>query len=285
MPPGSDPQPRRRHDHWQDHARNWSSLGPPLRPSPDDVRIVEEAVRERWPAGEAGPRTLLLGVTPEIAGCRWPQATRLVALDRSRAIIDALWPAPTAPAGASAVCGDWQAMPLDAARFDVVVGDGCYNSMQFPDGARTLGREVERVLGPAGILIIRVFLRPERPETLDDIARDLRRDAIEGIHALKWRVAAAIHGTTEEGVRLADIWNAWQGLLPLTVEQGARRGWRPGEFATLDAYRGLATRCCFPTIDDFRRTAAETFDEVRCAMGHYELAERCPTFVLARRGS
>src|SRR5262245_43267014 len=178
MAPGADSTPRR-HDHWRDHARNWSNLGPPLRPTPDDVRIVEEAVRRRWPAGAGGPRALLLGVTPEIAGCRWPDSTRLVALDRSHPIIEALWPPPAAPRGAAVLCGDWLTMPLDSARFDIVVGDGCYNTMTFPAEARSLGREVERVLAPAGFFVIRAFLRPSSPETLDDIARDLARDAVE----------------------------------------------------------------------------------------------------------
>lgn len=268
-----------RQDHWRHHAGNWANLGPPLRPSPEDVRIVEQAI----PAQGAAPlRALLLGVTPEIAGCRWPPGTCLLSVDRSRPMIEMLWPAPGAPADAWAICAEWRAMPLGSGAVDVAVGDGCYNVFDFPASADAFGAEIERVLSPGGIFIVRVFLRPDRKETLEDIARDLEGDAVGSLHALKWRIAGAIHGSTEEGVALSDIWEAWQRLRPLARKQGARWGWRPGEFATLEAYRGASARYCFPTIGNFRALVSRRFEERASATGSYELAERCVTFILAK---
>src|SRR5262249_33618816 len=155
--------------------------------SPDDVAIVEGAVADWRSRSEAPPRALLLGVTPEIAGCRWPAGTRLVAIDRSRIMIDTLWPAPATPRLATAVCADWLSMPFGAAALDVVVGDGCYVCLAFPDAALALGEEVDRILAAGGIYVMRVFLRPDRAEPLDDIARDLVEGRIGSVHALKWR--------------------------------------------------------------------------------------------------
>ena len=281
--PEHDPPPG--HDHWQDHARNWSYFGPPLRPHPDDVRIFEQAILGCERATGSALRAVLLGVTRELAGCRWPQGTRLVAVDRSPAMIHALWPGPGTPADARVICGDWRAMPLGDHDADVVVGDGCYAIFPFPDGFFDLSREVRRVLRPGGLFVIRVYLRPDRAETVGDIARDLEEGRIGNVHAMKWRLAAALHGSTEEGGRLADIWEAWRGLRPLAERLGPRPGWLPEQLATVEAYRGVDTRYWFPTMQDFRSVASRDFDERLCATGRYELAERCPIFVLAKRAS
>jgi SAM-dependent methyltransferase len=275
-------------DHWPENARSWSSLGPPLRPSPDDTRIVEAAISQ-WHQrnAAAAPRALLLGATPEIAACDWPAGTRLVAMDRNSAVIAMLWPAPGTPAGALAICADWRAMPLDTATVDIVVGDGCHVCARFPDEALAINREVHRILRPGGMVVIRVFLRPDSRESLADIRHDLENGAVGSIHALKWRIAAALHDSTAEGVRLADIWSAWDELRPLAEREAERRewrpGWQPGELATLDIHRGLETRFCMPKLGDFRATICDLFFERHSAIGGYELADRCRTFVLEKR--
>jgi len=233
------------------------------------------------------PRALLLGATPELAACDWPAGTRLAAMDRNPAVITMLWPAPGTPAGAVAICADWRAMPLAPTTVDMVVGDGCHVCARFPDEGLAINREIHRVLRADGMLVIRVFLRPDSRESLGDIRHDLENGAVGSIHALKWRIAAALHDSTPEGVRLADIWSAWQTMKPLAEREAARRawgqGWRPGELATLEIHRGLETRFCMPTLGDFRATVADLFFERHSAIGGYELAERCRTFVLEKR--
>jgi len=280
--------PARGADHWPQNARSWSNLGPPLRPSPDDTRIVEAAISQWKRRHEApAPRALLLGATPELASCDWPAGTRLAAIDRNPAVIAMLWPAPGGPADAVAICADWRAMPLAPTTVDMVVGDGCHVCARFPDEGLAINREIHRVLHPDGMLVIRVFLRPDSGESLDDIRHDLENGAVGSIHALKWRIAAALHDSTAEGVRLADIWSAWQAMRSLAEREAERRewcpGWRPGELATLEIHRGLQTRFCMPTLGDFRASFADLFHERHSAIGGYELADRCRTFVLDKR--
>ena len=55
-------------DHFASIVPQWSHLGPPLRPSPDDTAEVQRVVADLG----AGARAVVLGLTPEIVGCQWP---------------------------------------------------------------------------------------------------------------------------------------------------------------------------------------------------------------------
>ena len=84
---------------WAKVARNWKLLGPPLRPSQEDVRFSEEAVGA-WRGQGAPPRVLLLGVTPELYALPWREGTDFLAVDRTMEAIEAVWPGPRTPSGA-----------------------------------------------------------------------------------------------------------------------------------------------------------------------------------------
>ena len=113
----------RQPDHWNEHARQWSLIGPPLRPAAEDIRLLEAAVQDwRSCTAVAAPRALLCGVTPEIARMRWPAGTRLIAVDHSRPMIAGVWPAAQVPG--VAVCGDWLALPFPFPRL-MQAANGC----------------------------------------------------------------------------------------------------------------------------------------------------------------
>jgi hypothetical protein len=56
---------------WSVYARQWDLLGPPLRPSAEDTRIVDAELAAWTSVHRRAPRALLLGVTPELAGAAW----------------------------------------------------------------------------------------------------------------------------------------------------------------------------------------------------------------------
>jgi SAM-dependent methyltransferase len=149
---------------WQRNARQWSRIGPPLRPSADDL-VALSGVLAAWQAARPGRalEAALLGVTPEIAGAPWPQGTRLVALDHSVAMIRTVWAGAAArPAAAFAVCADWRRLPISAGRFDVMAGDGAFNVLgSYADYDAVLGA-LRAALDPAGRLVLRFFMRPDR---------------------------------------------------------------------------------------------------------------------------
>ncbi|BBK30701.1 methyltransferase family protein [Stella humosa] len=264
---------------WGKASRQWSSVGSPLRPCAEDVAFTEAAIDRQFGQTGRPPAAVLLGVTPELAACRWPAGTRLTAVDNSRAMIDALWPAPGVPDGAAVLCADWRGMPLAAGSIDIAVGDGCFSAAPFPD-AGTICREIRRVLRPGGLLSIRLFTRPERPETVDGLREAIAAGTVGNVHALKWRVAALVQPRIEAGARLGDIWDLFQQLAPAIAPFAGQPGWRADELATLDRYRDNDLRFYFPTLEEFRAVSAPWLEEVGRGHGTYPLAERCPTLLL-----
>jgi SAM-dependent methyltransferase len=273
----SGPAPR---DHFAKLAARWSHFGPPLRPSPDDTAVVQRAVSGLGTAAHA----VVLGLTPEIIGCDWPADVRLSAVDHSPKMIEALWPPAKGPANSEVILGDWCAMPFVPGTIDLVAGDGCYVLLAHPQGYDSLTRAVCGVLRAGGRFVIRVFLRPDRPESVADIARAFAAGAVGSVHALKLRLLAALHGASGAGSRLDDVWQAWKSMPPLPATFAGVRGWTAEEVSGIDSYRAMQARYYLPTLAEFRQSVAAYFDENECTFGRHELGDRCPTLVLARRG-
>ena len=265
-------------DHFTRIAASWSHFGPPLRPSPDETAIVQRAVARL----DAGARVVVLGLTPEIIGCEWPAGVKLSAVDHSPKMMEALWPPERGPANSEAILADWCDMPIATGAVDLVAGDGCYVLLQFPVGYEALTQSVSRALKPGGSYVIRVFLRPDQPESVADIARAVGTGNVGSVHALKLRLLAALHGASGEGSRLDDVWQAWETMPPLPVALAGVRGWTAEEITGIDSYRGMAARYFLPTLREFRQSVGAQLREVECAFGADELGERCPTFVLTR---
>jgi SAM-dependent methyltransferase len=266
-------------DHFARIAASWSHFGPPLRPSPDDTAAMQRVVSGL----DAGASAIVLGLTPEIIGCDWPANVHLSAVDHSPKMIEALWPPQRGPANARVVLADWCAMPIEPGTIDLVAGDGCYVLLGYPHGYEELTRAVWRALRPRGRFVIRVFLRPERAESVADIARDFAAGEIGSVHALKLRLLAALHGASGEGSRLDDVWQAWKALPPLSESRAGTRGWTAQEITSIESYRAMEARYFLPTLAEFRQRAAICFDEIECSFGRHELGDRCPTLVLVRR--
>jgi len=265
-------------DHWNQHARQWSLIGPPLRPATQDVRLLETELHA-WQArtGTGTPHALLCGVTPEIAAMQWPPGTWLTAIDHSRPMIAGVWPGARAPG--AAVCGNWLALPLPAASQDILVGDGCYTLLVGRAAYAAFSAELRRVAAGDALLLMRYFLRPERSEAPGRVVDDLWQGRIGNFHVFKWRLAMALHGSLEEGVRLGDIWNAWQEAVPDPVRLAAQLGWRVEVVNTIANYRDVDTRYSFPTLEEARALAGE-FEIVSTHVPDYELGTRCPTLVM-----
>ncbi|MBS1217653.1 MAG: hypothetical protein H6R21_786 [Proteobacteria bacterium] len=265
-------------DHWNAHARQWHLIGAPLRPAPEDIRLLEAEVHG-WHARTtvAVPRALLCGATPEIARMRWPARTWLTAIDHSRPMIAGVWPVAEAPG--AAVCGDWLALPLAAASQHLLIGDGCYSLLVGRARYAAFAAELRRVATRNALLAMRYFLRPECPEPVSHVVDDLWQKRIGSFHAFKWRLAMALHGTLEQGVRLGDIWRAWQQAVPDPARLAAHLGWPVEVINTIHNYRNVDTRYSFPTLAEARDHAGG-FELVATHWPAYELGERCPTMIM-----
>lgn len=266
-------------DHFSQIVPKWSQFGPPLRPWPDDSAVVQRAASGL----AAGARVVVLGLTPEIVACDWPDGVKLSAVDHSPAMIGQLWPPAKGPANSNVILADWRAMPIESGTVDLVAGDGCYVLQTWPDGYAALTREVCRVLRPGGRYVIRVFLRPAVAESIADIADAFSAASIGSVHAIKLRLLAAVHGINGVGSRLDDVWRAWKSMPARPQALAGQRGWTPEEIVGIESYAGMDARYYLPTLDEFRRSLGPGLQELECAFGRNELAERCPTLVLARR--
>ena len=273
--PAKAAKKRKLTNHWERHAVQWNSLGPPLRPAPDDIDVLRRLVAEGCNAAKGtGPRSLLLGVTPEIATMQWPDGTRLLAVDQCLGMIHNVWPS---PADSAAICAVWKTLPLRDGMFDVVTGDGAFTLLDHPEADHVVVEELRRVLRDDGLFVARLFVRPEVPEPTGQVFDDLRAGRIGNFHAFKWRLAMSLHGDLATGVRLDDIWKAWNDAVPAPGELAKTLGWPLDVVRTIEAYRGVATRYTFPTLAESIEVFAPCFERMAVHVPDYELGDRCPT--------
>jgi SAM-dependent methyltransferase len=242
--------------------------------------VVERVAAGLAQESHAAPLTVvLLGVTPETAGCRWPPATRLRAFDGSPEMIRRLWPAPGTPADADAEVGDWSALPLGDGAIDLVAADNSLCVVYWPEPARRVLAEVRRILRPSGRFVMRHPVLPDRAETIDDILADLDAGRIATPGVAKARMWAVLQRPGWQGMRSQELRDLWWELFPEPERIAARFGWRPEVFAmerTVAASRvtTVVSRArLYDFIDPFFRVVEE-------AIGGYQLAERFPTLVL-----
>jgi SAM-dependent methyltransferase len=264
---------------WPRLSRHWSHVGPPLRPSAEDVAFANSVLADLAAQLERPVTSILLGVTPELAAML--AHTRTFEIDHSIEMI--AWAAAecTQPL-ASAVVADWNAMPVRGDVADFVVGDGCYSTAEYPEGYRQLSSEVARVLRPGGRFVIRLFVTPETGETPEAVIDDLKNCRIGSCDVLRWRLNMALQESTTAGARLGDTFAYWQGTGLTSFVTGVL-GWPSAVVDVIEAYRDMETRYTFPTLAQARGVLTEHFCETDCLVPHYELGERCPTLVLERR--
>jgi SAM-dependent methyltransferase len=269
---------------WDRHARRWSNLGPPLRPSPQDVEIMQRAVAEHCAAaGRTSTDAVLLGVTPEIVKMQWPRATRLRAFDRNPSMIQHVWPG-NPEIEAVAACAIWSSLPVADASADVLLGDASFSNVHYPKGFKQMAEEIRRVLRRGGLFCSRFFAAPAQREPVETVFDDLVHGRIGNFHIFKLRLAAALHDDVRDGVCLGDIWEVWNKAFPDPEALAQKLGWPVETVRTIDSYRSLEARYAFPTVEEIRAVFGEDFTEAACILPDYELGDRSPIMLLVPRG-
>ncbi len=228
--------------------------------------------------GRSTGRTLLLGVTPELASL----PGELIALDNNAAMISALWLGERV--GHHAVLGDWLDMPFESEYFDNIIGDGSTVLLSYPLHYHRLFEQLVRVIRPGGKVMIRFFLRPEKFETCADVCAEAMNGNINGFHAFKWRLSMAV--AAEGGgpeISVSDTWRAFDRLLPDRDRLAEVTGWTMEDIETIDFYRDSGARYSYPTLSELRGTLPQQLRETGIEYGTYELAECCPTLIMESR--
>jgi hypothetical protein len=267
--------------HWHKIAQQWAQLGPPLRPSPEDVSFYTKTL-ERWMQdSKVPPRALVLGGTIEIYHLPWPSGTHLLALDRTVEIINAVWPGPRN----TALCGDWKAMPLGSNSRDIAFCDGGITSLAYPHEPRAMIESLERVLAPDGVCAFRLYTPAAKQESPDAVLADLVHGRIANLNLLKLRLGMAMQKNVCEGVQLHDIWNMINAAVPDFEALSSRIGWKLQPLTAINAYRNSRVRFYFPTVAQVlelfeERNGAFKLEEIHHST--YPLGERCPMVAFRR---
>ena len=266
--------------YWSSLAHSYATMGPPLRPSSEDVRHMQEKVAA-WAAAHANRalNALLLGVTPDIANMNWPPATTLVGMDSALPMTQAVWPG-NIPKKRWVVCGSWQAIPRAARSCDVVLGDGAINCMRYPIGCRGVAAEAWRVLRDDGILVLRCYTQRAVQESPEDVIASIFKQPDPSFHHFKLRLLMAMQPSTEQGVAVDDVHRFWarQRLSPEAVQ--AQTGWGHAAIETIEMYRDTNTVHTFLNRVEMETLLTEFFDVASVSTPHLET---CPVWVLKPR--
>jgi SAM-dependent methyltransferase len=263
--------------HWPELARRWEQVGPPLRPSTEDLAAYTAAI-SGWARDHGPPRGLILGVTPELYRLQWPAGADVLAIDHTQDMIDALWPG----SRDAVVCADWMEMPLQTGSRDIVLCDGGLHLLSFPHGQCRIVRELHRVLCSNGLCIFRLYVPPPQCEAPEDVLEDLLAGRISNLNILKLRLGMALQQDVAQGVQLASVWDAVHSRAPDFHALAARLGWPTEHLMAINTYRDCPSHYHFSNVAQVRVLFCEDpggFELESIHAPAYELGERCPTIV------
>ena len=269
-------------DHWSAIATAWEQVGPPLRPSAEDIQLFRDEIAD-WSTRFGAPRTLILGVTPELFHIDWPVGTSLLALDNTPGMINALWPGPRG----TVICGDWRTVPLRDDSRDLVLCDGGLHLLDYPRGHRQFAETLRRIVVAGGRCLFRLFTPPEPPESPQQVFESLRSGGIDNLNQLKMRLCMAMQADPEEGVALHAVWEAIARQASDLDRLAADLGWPIAHLRAIESYRDSPNAYHFLTLEQVETSFCSPtggFDLLRSHQPSYSLGERCPIVVLQRRG-
>jgi hypothetical protein len=268
--------------HWQRVARNWKYFGPPLRPAAADVDLFEKLVHHECARHNCKISTLLCGVTPEIASMNWPSNAFVIALEQSQEMIREVWPGDI-DEKRIALHGSWLDAPYADRGYGIAIGDGCFISMNYPDGYEALAQKLKSSLDPNGLLLMRFFVQPDKRESSQQVIADLKAGKIGSFHSFKWRLAMSLQVSSELGVRLHDIFMAWEQTGIDTSWLMEKTGWSNLAIDTISLYKQRENRFHFATASEIERTLGSHFTQESIHYLEYELGDRCPIIAFRAR--
>jgi hypothetical protein len=268
-------------DHWEEMAQQWRQAGPPLRPSKQDSRFYRDTVMEWHQRSNVAPRVLILGVTPDIYYLPWPEGTDILAVDRSRPMIDIVWPGPEE----AVLCTDWLSMTLPDHSRDIVFCDGGLHLLSYPGEQQQLVHILRNILSIKGLCVFRIFVPPPHKESPEAVLQELLEGKIPNINVLKLRLAMSLQNKAVKGVELRKVWSALHEISPDLEGLAEKIGWPVEHMLAINMYRDSRARYSFVTVE-------QVYDLFCCNLcgfkphfiyePSYELGERCLTIVLRR---
>ena len=252
----------------------------PLRPAPQDIAHYRAEIAA-WTRAHGVPRTLILGVTPELHDLGWPAEAELLALDASPDMIAQVWPGRPDQVR----CADWRHADLPPASRDLILCDGGLILLDYPGGQHDLVRMAARTLTRGGLFLLRLYLPASVPDDPEAVLSDLLAGKFGGSSAFRLRLFTAMQRTPEEGVALCDVYAAIHAVAPDPDELARRTDWPREHQRMIDVFRGNPARLHYPNADGVRDMFCRDpggFELQQLHFSDYEMGERCPLAVFRR---
>jgi hypothetical protein len=260
--------------HWRSVAQEWQYFGSPLRPCDEDLRHMEQVVADKF-SDEETIRVQLCGVTPEIATMQWPANVHLKAVEQSQEMIEEVWPGDV-EGKRIAVQGDWLEVGSNRDHYDIVIGDGCFISFAYAEGYEALAKTLAGILKQDGLFVMRFFTQLDEKESSDHVFSELLAGRIGTFHAFKWRLAMSLQPSSQQGIRLHDIYDAWQQAAIDPQSLSVQTGWSRQAIDTISLYENKQNHFAFATLNEIYDVFRNHFIQESIYYPQYELGERCP---------
>jgi hypothetical protein len=251
-------------------GQGWRDYYKRVRPLPAEIatRVAEQIEGQ-------DQRVLLLGVTHSYAGL----GVDLTAVDWCEEQIAHVWIGDRADR--RAVLADWRTMNFPSGHFTAAVGDGSLSCLTWPVEYRQTLTRVATLLAPGGRLVLRIFLAPDEPETVAEIAADVLSGRVGSFYSARWRMAMALAGSGN--VAVAAVWEAFERTFPDRAALAVATGWDPFAIDQIDAYRESELVYSFLNRRDLLDMLTGLFENPRfVSSGTYPMAERYPLLVAER---
>lgn len=262
--------------HWDTIAQSYFALGSPLMPCAEDTAAMTHFIMQTNAAmGKRGVNALMWGVTPAIANLQWPTGSHLLAVDRSTEMLDQVWPGDI-PAQRTSKRAEWLEPKVTPQAYDVVIGDGSFNCLVYPNQYQQLAAITHRALQPDGTLIVRFFVKPTQPETVHTVFDALMSGQIGSIHAFKWRLFMAVLGEHATNIAVRAVREAWRQANIDHAELLRVTGWPATVLKNFDHYEYSDACYSFPSLTQVQESLSGLFDMHQVYTPTYELGERCP---------
>jgi hypothetical protein len=252
-------------------GEGWRDYHKRVRPLPADIpsRIAEQI------AGRDA-HVLLLGVTRDLAGL----GEELTAVDFCREQIDHVWIGDRP--GRKAMLADWRGMTLPAEHFTAAIGDGSFSTLAWPSDYRRTLERLAASLVPGGPLVVRCFIAPDEPETVQQVVDDVLAGRAASFYDTRWRIGMALAGSGN--VPVAAIFDAFDCVFPDRDALASATGWSRATIDVIDAYRDSDLVYSFLTRRELLETLTDTFTSARLvSSGDYPRSEHCPLLIAERR--
>jgi hypothetical protein len=231
-------------------VKNWAYVGFPIKPSPDTLKLYEEALNLLT---VKSPQITLLGIVPELFSLfteptvPWAQSKWIVECKGSTKAWEWLGIPALAPGqNITLHCRSSLNKPQRLAH--MILGDGALlnvpASSAFSESLVSVLRNHKSYLLPGGYLVLRTFTHQER--SYSRVAERLSAGLIPNIHALKLEVADSLQlqiPNKNLGVRADEVYHGCKELKRLAIRQAP--GWYKAEWNTLKCYKNCKHKLYF----------------------------------------